>query len=154
MDVGQLCMKIAGRDAGKGGVVLDVIDEQYVMLDGEVRRRKCNINHLEPLKTKMKIAKNASRDVVIKEFDKLGIKLAERKPRKPTKRQRKQKVDKKVDKKQGAPKAESKKAAKPKKEKASSKDKAEKAAPAKETKTEAKTDEKKSASKETASKKE
>ena len=45
-EIGKTCLKIAGRDAGKLAVIIDVLDETYVMIDGEVRRRKCNIYHL------------------------------------------------------------------------------------------------------------
>ena len=45
--VGQVVVKIAGRDAGKIGVITEVLDNRYVMLAGEIRKRKCNIKHLE-----------------------------------------------------------------------------------------------------------
>ena len=66
LEVGKVCMKIAGRDAGKLGVVIDILDNTYVVLDGEVRRRKCNIYHLEPLERKVDIKKNASHADVLK----------------------------------------------------------------------------------------
>ncbi len=72
IEIGRLCIKIAGRDAGKECVVVDVLDNNYVLIDGLTRRRKCNINHLEPLETKLKIRKNASeteiRDIFKKEL--------------------------------------------------------------------------------------
>ena len=49
-ETGRICIKIAGRDAGNICIVIDKIDENYVLIDGNVRRRKCNIAHLEPLK--------------------------------------------------------------------------------------------------------
>ncbi len=60
MNIGQVCIKIAGREAGNTAVVIDVVDDNYVMIDGNVRRKKCNIRHLEPLELTAKIAKNAS----------------------------------------------------------------------------------------------
>lgn len=65
-EVGKVCMKIAGRDAGKIAVIIDILDEPYVLVDGEVRRRKCNIKHLEPLERKLEIEKNASHAEVLK----------------------------------------------------------------------------------------
>ena len=53
--IGRVCIKIAGRDAGQTAIVIDVIDNNYVLIDGNVRRKKCNIKHLEPLKDKIKI---------------------------------------------------------------------------------------------------
>ena len=95
IEIGRLCMKLAGRDAGKICVVVDVIDNKFVLIDGETRRRKCNIYHLEPLKTVLKIKKNASHEDVVKEFKALEIEVSEKKSKKPTQRQKKQKVKKK-----------------------------------------------------------
>jgi len=58
-NIGRVCMKIAGRDAGMKCVIVDVIDEHYVMIDGQTRRRKCNIKHLEPLAQVVQITQNA-----------------------------------------------------------------------------------------------
>ncbi len=76
IDIGKVCMKIAGRDAGKVGVVVDILDDTYVLLDGEVRRRKCNILHLEPLGRNVQIKKNASHADVLKA---LGLKEEKKK---------------------------------------------------------------------------
>ncbi|MFC1741924.1 50S ribosomal protein L14e [Nanoarchaeota archaeon] len=82
IDVGRLCVKIAGRDAGKKCVIVEVVDDRFVIVDGETRRRKCNMKHLEMLQETMDIKKGASHDDVAKEFKKLGIELKESKPRK------------------------------------------------------------------------
>ena len=64
-EIGRLCLKIAGRDANKKCLIVNVIDEQFVMIDGQTRRRKCNIIHLEPLDKVLKIKKDApNKDVV------------------------------------------------------------------------------------------
>lgn len=76
LEVGRIVMKIAGRDAGKVGAVIDVLDDNYVLLDGEVRRRKCNINHLEPLEKTIEVKKNATHADVLKA---LGIKEEKKK---------------------------------------------------------------------------
>lgn len=88
MVLGRLCIKIAGRDAGKKCVIVDVIDDKFVMIDGETRRRKCNISHLEPLDTEIKITKKASHDVVKKELQKLDIAVRDTKPKKAAARPR------------------------------------------------------------------
>jgi large subunit ribosomal protein L14e len=59
-DVGRICVKIAGRDAGQTAVVVDTLKDGYVIIDGNVRRKKCNTKHLEPLKDILKIKKGAS----------------------------------------------------------------------------------------------
>ncbi len=51
-EVGTVCLKIAGRDAGMKAVVVEKLDKEFVLIDGQVRRRKCNIKHLEPLTEK------------------------------------------------------------------------------------------------------
>ena len=46
--VGRVCVKIAGRDAGRKCVVVQQVNDHYVVVDGNTRRKKVNINHLEP----------------------------------------------------------------------------------------------------------
>ena len=93
IEIGRVCVKIAGRDAGRKAVIIDILDDNYVMIDGEVRRRKCNIAHLEPLKEKVEIKKNASSDEVYKI---LNIKPKKSKPKKEkTERPRRKRINKK-----------------------------------------------------------
>jgi large subunit ribosomal protein L14e len=73
IEVGRLCVKTAGRDAGKKCVVIEVIDSNFVMIDGETRRRKCNILHLEPLDKTADVKKGASHAEVVKVFESLGF---------------------------------------------------------------------------------
>jgi large subunit ribosomal protein L14e len=80
-EIGRLCMKIAGRDAGKKCVIIDVIDQHYVMIDGQTRRRKCNINHLEPLNQLVQISKNAPVPEVIRVLKEINIEIEEKKPK-------------------------------------------------------------------------
>ena len=107
IEVGRVCVKIAGREALNKCVVVKVIDDKFVTIDGQVKRRKCNIAHLEPLNEKLDIKEAASTEEVKKAFGKLKVVVKETKP--------KAKKEKPV--KQKAPKAE----AKPKKEKKASK---------------------------------
>lgn len=81
IELGRLCLKIAGRDAGKHCIVVDLLDNNLVLIDGETRRRKCNIKHLEPLDKVIKIKKKSSHDEVKAEFKKLGLKVLETKPK-------------------------------------------------------------------------
>ena len=81
IEVGRLCVKIAGRDAGLKCVVVEILDNNYVLIDGQTRRRKCNIMHLESLKEVVKIKKGASHEEIKKEFDKLNLKVRKTKPK-------------------------------------------------------------------------
>lgn len=81
MEIGRICVKIAGRDAGKKCAIIEKIDESFVMIDGETRRRKCNLKHLEPTDDTIKIKSKADHATVTAEFKKLGIDLKATKPR-------------------------------------------------------------------------
>lgn len=72
MNVGQVCIKLAGRDAGKLAVIVDKIDNRFVLVDGQVRRRKCNVNHLEPTSKSIEISAGASEAQVQKAFEEMG----------------------------------------------------------------------------------
>jgi len=77
-EIGRLCVKIAGRDAGLKCLVVEVIDDNYVLIDGQTRRRKCNIKHLEPLDKVLKVKKGLAHDEVLKELKKEGIEIKEK----------------------------------------------------------------------------
>ncbi len=97
IEIGRLCVKIAGREAGRKCVVVDIVDKNYVLIDGQLRRKKCNISHLEPLDKKIELKKNASHSDVISEFKKLNIEIKETKKKEKTERQRKQRSKKKAN---------------------------------------------------------
>ena len=83
-EIGRLCVKIAGRDAGLKCVVVEILDNTYVMIDGQTRRRKCNVKHLEPLKEVIKVKTKATHKDVVVEFKKLKIEIIDSKPKKKT----------------------------------------------------------------------
>ena len=91
IEIGRLCVKLAGRDAGKRCVVVDILDNRNVMIDGETRRRKCNISHLALLSQKLEISKGESHESVVRAFKKLKIDVAETKPKEKTERPRRHK---------------------------------------------------------------
>lgn len=66
--VGIVCIKNCGRDAGNLAVVIKKIDENNVLIDGFVRRRRCNIIHLEPISF-VKVKEDASHEEIIKVLD-------------------------------------------------------------------------------------
>lgn len=50
IEVGRICVKIAGREAGEKCVIVEIIDDNYVEVVGTtIKNRKCNIKHLEPV---------------------------------------------------------------------------------------------------------
>ena len=89
IEIGRLCIKIAGRDARHKCVVVDIVDKTHVLIDGDVRRRKCNIAHLEPLDKVIKIKKGASHDTIAKEFKALKLPVRKTKPKPKTERPKK-----------------------------------------------------------------
>lgn len=89
IEIGRLVVKTAGRDAGKKAVVIDVLDGKYVLIDGETRRRKCNILHIEPLNQVVKVEKNTSHDEVAKVLKEIGIEVITTKPKPKAEKPRK-----------------------------------------------------------------
>ncbi len=81
MKIGQICIKIAGRDAGKVCVVVENLDKTFVLIDGNTRRRKCNIAHLYPLAKIVKIKAKAVHKDVIAAMKVEKIKIDEKKKR-------------------------------------------------------------------------
>ena len=63
-NVGRVCVKLAGRDAGKRCVVIETLENNYVLIDGETRRRKVNLRHLEPLEQTLEISEKASHEEI------------------------------------------------------------------------------------------
>lgn len=79
MRVGDLIIKLAGRDAGKRGVILK-LNKNNALVDGEVRRREVNLSHLEPLNKTLSVNENASHEEVLEAFKlDLGMEIKESK---------------------------------------------------------------------------
>jgi large subunit ribosomal protein L14e len=67
--VGRVCVKTAGRDAGKLCAILDEDEEGNVLIEGETRRRYVNPNHLEPTeKTLEGVNKDTTADEIISQL--------------------------------------------------------------------------------------
>ncbi|NWF86815.1 50S ribosomal protein L14e [Candidatus Bathyarchaeota archaeon] len=88
IEVGRICVKLSGREAGKKCIIVDIVDKSFILITGPkavsgVRRRRANINHVEPLQDKIAITRGAS-DEEITEALKAAGKLEEMKqPVKP-----------------------------------------------------------------------
>ena len=64
-DIGRICVKTMGREAGHHCVIVDIIDKNYLLIDGlKVRRRRVNYNHIEPIVDVLDIKKGASHEQV------------------------------------------------------------------------------------------
>ncbi|MAG20306.1 50S ribosomal protein L14e [archaeon] len=104
-EIGRIVLKTKGRDSNKPAVVVDIIDDNYVLIDGFVRRKKCNIAHLEPLDKTVKVKKTDKTESIKKILTKEGFKVKEKiikkSPRKPKeeKKEKKPKKEKKEKKK-------------------------------------------------------
>ena len=95
LDIGRICIKTAGKDAGKKVVIVDAIDDNFVMIDGQVKRKRCNILHLEPTQMTIKLKKNSPHQEILKEFKQLNIEVKETKPKtKKSAKPKKQRVRK------------------------------------------------------------
>lgn len=117
-DVGRICIKIAGRDAGQKCVIVSKDEDSFVTIDGQTRRRKCNVCHLEPTTQTVAIKSGATHADVVAAFEKLNIQVRETKPKKSAERPKRVKKKsektqtpkkKKASKKEEAPKKEEKK---------------------------------------------
>lgn len=89
--IGRLCLKLAGRDAGRKCVVVELVNDHFVVVDGNVRRKKVNVKHLEPLAEVLSLKSKASHDEIKTAFEKLGFPVWERKSREAKERSKKQK---------------------------------------------------------------
>jgi len=78
MEIGRICVKVAGREAGRKCVIVDIIDENFVLVTGPksltgVKRRRVNIKHIEPLDITIKIQRGASDEEVLKALEEAGL---------------------------------------------------------------------------------
>jgi large subunit ribosomal protein L14e len=69
IEVGRICLKSAGRETGRKCVIVDVMDKSFVLITGPkkitgVKRRRSNMNHIEPLQDKIDVKRGASDDEV------------------------------------------------------------------------------------------
>ena len=78
IEIGRICVKTYGREAGRKCIIIDIVDDNYVVVTGPknisgVRRRRANINHVEPLDKKKEISKGASDEEIVKILEKEGL---------------------------------------------------------------------------------
>lgn len=69
LETGRICRKTAGREKGLYCVIVEKLDDNFVIVSGpktvtRVRRRKCNIAHLDFLSEKLDIPDKAEDSVI------------------------------------------------------------------------------------------
>jgi len=75
IEVGRICVKLTGRETGKKCVIVDVVDKNFALITGPktvtgIRRRRTNVDHLEPTEEKVELKKGATDDEVEKALSK------------------------------------------------------------------------------------
>ena len=82
--IGKICIKLMGREAGHLCTIVDQLNDNFVIIDGNVKRRKCNLMHLEQTNKSLDIKKGASTQEVIEAMKKAKLKILKRKEKKKT----------------------------------------------------------------------
>lgn len=77
-ETGRICVKVVGREAGSHCVIVEQKETTTVIITGPknisgVRRRICNIRHLEPLETLLEISSGADDEAVEKAIADAGL---------------------------------------------------------------------------------
>ncbi len=78
IEVGRICVKVAGREAGLKCIIVNIVDDNFVLVTGPksltgVKRRRVNIKHVEPLDVKINIPRGASDEDVLKALGEAGL---------------------------------------------------------------------------------
>jgi len=79
IQIGRIIVKTNGRETGKKGVIIDVINQNYVLVAGPksltgVRRRKCNVRHIEPTDKVLSLKRDASDEEVLAAVEEADLK--------------------------------------------------------------------------------
>jgi len=74
VDVGRICVKLSGREAGKKCVIVDVVDRNFVLVTGPkqvngMKRRRVNVNHIEPTQHRVSIKRGETDEQIMKTLD-------------------------------------------------------------------------------------
>ena len=78
IEVGSVCMKNTGREAGRYCVVVKKINSSFVFATGPklltgVKRRRANVDHLNATEYKIEIKEDATDEEVIAAMEKLNL---------------------------------------------------------------------------------
>ena len=77
IEVGRVCVKTSGREAGHKCVVVELIDKNFALVTGPkevtgVKRRRVNISHVEPTVDKINVDRGATDEDVAKALEAAG----------------------------------------------------------------------------------
>jgi large subunit ribosomal protein L14e len=83
-EIGRICRKTIGKEAGRLCVIIKTFPKEknkpgsFVLISGPrlltgVKRRRCNVMHLEPLEYVIDIKEDASDEEIIKAYEKAGL---------------------------------------------------------------------------------
>ena len=89
--IGRVVVKLSGKEAGKYGVIVDQINDNFVLIDGNFKRRKSNLMHLELTDKVLDIKKGASTSEVREAMNKAKLKVTT--PRTKVKKEVKEKTN-------------------------------------------------------------
>jgi len=75
IEIGRICVKTFGREKGKKCVVVDVVDDSFVIVTGPpsltgVRRRRSNLRHIQATEEMIEVKKAATDEEVVKAAEK------------------------------------------------------------------------------------
>lgn len=85
LEVGRVCIKTTGHEAQQKCAVVDTAGENFVVVAGpRVKRRKCNIKHLNILPHTINVKKGATEAEVVDSLLKAGIITEADMPKKPS----------------------------------------------------------------------
>lgn len=77
IEPGRVIVKTAGREALLKAVIVDLIDQNFVLISGAgispIKRRRCNIKHLRPLDLIVDIKRGAKDKDIYKAIEKAKI---------------------------------------------------------------------------------
>jgi large subunit ribosomal protein L14e len=71
IDIGRICIKLTGREAGKKCIIVDIVDRNFVLVTGPkqlngVKRRRVNVSHIETTERKLNIRRGETDEELIK----------------------------------------------------------------------------------------
>ena len=78
IEVGRVIVKMAGREATMKAVVVDLVDQNFVLISGggisPIKRRRCNIKHIRPLPAMVDIKRGAKDEAIQKAIENADLK--------------------------------------------------------------------------------
>jgi large subunit ribosomal protein L14e len=73
-DIGRIVVKTRGREATRYAVIVDVVDKNYLLIDGlKVKRRRVNFKHIVPTEETVDIKKGASHEKLVSAIEDAGL---------------------------------------------------------------------------------